>query len=118
MQAPVESNGWRIEDAEFVVVRDGLKPLIGRDLFENLAVSITQSLCSVESSMVNNITPQCPFKTHIANQFPQLFSRIGRSKFHIVKSKFSLNIKRLEVYSLIYGNELITKLKNFLKKNT
>ena len=29
MQAPIESNGWRIEDAELVVVKDGLKPLIG-----------------------------------------------------------------------------------------
>ena len=32
MQAPIESKGWRIEDAEFVVVKDGLKSLIGRDL--------------------------------------------------------------------------------------
>ena len=36
MQTPVESNGWRIEDAELVVVRDVLKPLIGRDLLEAL----------------------------------------------------------------------------------
>ena len=28
IQAPIASKGWRIEDAEFVVVRDGLKPLI------------------------------------------------------------------------------------------
>ena len=38
--------------------------------------------------MVNNITTQCSFKTHIANQFTQFISRIGRSKIHIVKSKF------------------------------
>ena len=91
MQALIESNGWRIEDAEFVVVRDGLKPLIGIDLFEVRGTSITQTVCSDEGSMVNTITPQCPFKTSIANQFPQLISRIGRSKVHIVISKFHKN---------------------------
>ena len=68
--------------------RNGLKPLIGRDLFEVLGISITQTLCSNEGKMVNTITTQCPFTTRIANQFPQLISRIGRSKSHIVKSKF------------------------------
>ena len=77
MQAPIENDGWRIDDAEFVVVKDGLKPLIGRDLFEVLGNLITLTLCSNEGSMVNTITTQCPFKTRIAKQFPQLISRIG-----------------------------------------
>ena len=93
MQAPIESNGWRIEVAEFVVVKDGLKPLICRDLFEVRGISITQTLCSNEGSMVNTITTQCPFRTRIANQFPQLISRIGGSKIHIVKSKFHKNFQ-------------------------
>ena len=29
MQTPVERIGWRTEDAEFVVVKEGLKPFIG-----------------------------------------------------------------------------------------
>ena len=41
IQAPIASKGWRIEDAEFVVVRDGLEPLIGRDLFDALGFSVT-----------------------------------------------------------------------------
>ena len=92
MQAPIESNGWRIEDAEFVLVKDGLKRLICRNLFEVLGISITQTLCSNDGSMVNTITTQCPFKTCIANQVPQLISRIGRSKIHIVNSKFHKNV--------------------------
>ena len=48
---------------------------------------------SDEGSVVNAITPQCPFKTRIAKQFPQLISRIGRSKIHIVKSKFHKNFQ-------------------------
>ena len=93
MQTPVESNGWRFEDAEFVVVRDGLKPLIGRDLFEVLGISINRTFSSDEGSMVNTITSQCPFKTRIANQFPQLISRNGRSKVHVVKPKFPKNFQ-------------------------
>ena len=42
IQAPIASNGWRIEDADFVVVRDGLNPLIGRDLFDALGISVTK----------------------------------------------------------------------------
>ena len=122
IQAPIASNGWRIEDAEFVVVRDGLKPLIGRDLFDALGISVTQTPNSNEGSMVNAITPQCPFKTRIAKQFPQLISRIWRSKIHIVKSKFHKNFQpkhqKVEEYPLIYKNESIVKIKNFLKKDT
>ena len=70
MQAPIESNGWRFEDAVFVVVRDGLKQLIGRNLFEVIGISITQTLCSDEDSMVNTVTTQCPFKnTHSKSVF-------------------------------------------------
>ena len=90
IQAPIASNGWRLEEAEFVVVRDGLKPLVGRDLFDALETSVTQTP-KYEGSMVNTITSQCPFKTRIAKQFPQLITRIGCSKIHIVKSKFHRN---------------------------
>ena len=87
IQAPIASNGWRLEEAEFVVVRDGLKPLVGRDLFDALGISVNQTP-KPEGSMVNTITSQCPFKTRIAQQFPQLITRTGRSKIHIKKSKF------------------------------
>ena len=92
IQAPIESNGWRLEEAEFVVVRHGLKPLVGRDLFDALGISVTQ-IPKNEDSMVNTITTQCPLKTRIAKQFPQLITRIGRSKIHIVKSKFHQNFR-------------------------
>ena len=93
IQAPIASNWWRIEDAEFVGVKDGLKPLLGRDLFEALGISVTQTPYSYEGSMVNNVTIQSPFKTRIANQFPQLITRIGRSKIRIVNSKFHKNFQ-------------------------
>ena len=68
LQAPIASNGWGLEEAEFVVVRDGLKPLVGEDLFDALGISVTQ-IPKKEGSMVNTITSQCPFKTRIAKQY-------------------------------------------------
>ena len=93
MQTPVESNGWSIEDADFVVVSDGQKPFIGRHLFEALGISFTQTLDSVDGSMINNITTQGPFNSRKVKQFPQLVSRIGRSKVHIVNSRFHKHIQ-------------------------
>ena len=122
MQAPIESNGWRIGDSEFVFVKDGFKPLIGRDLFEVLAISITPTLCSNEGSMVNTITTQCPFKTLIANQFPQLILRIGRSKIHIVKSKilkkFQTKHEKGRRVPINLRDRVNSETKNVLKKDT
>ena len=47
MQTPVETNGWRTEDAEFVIVRDDLKPITGRDLFNAIGISFTQTQLKV-----------------------------------------------------------------------
>ena len=91
IQAPIANNGWRIGDAEFVVVKDGLKTLLGRDFFEALGISVTQTSYSYEGSMVNTVTIQCPFKTRIANHFPQFITRTGRSKIHTVESNFHKN---------------------------
>ena len=88
MPTAVGSNALRNEDAEIVVVGDDLKPLIGRELFNALSISLTQILDPVEGSVINNITTQLPFKAGNANHFPQLISRIGRSTIHIKKSKF------------------------------
>ena len=83
MQTLVESKRWRIEDAEVYVVIDGLKLLIGRDLFDALGISVIQNLNSIEGIMISNITIQCPVKSRAAYQFPNLISRIGISKVQI-----------------------------------
>ena len=112
IQAPVEVNGWRIEDAEFVVVRDGLKCLIGGNEIDALSISFLRTLNSIECHMLNNISTERPFKTRIANQFQQLISRIVRSKVHIVKSKFHKNFQpKHQKDSSVFIN-LKDKLKN------
>ena len=72
--------------------------------------------------MVNAITPQCPFKTCIAKQFPQLISRFGRSKIHFAKSNihknFQLKHQKNRRVPINLQEKSIVKLKNFLKKDT
>ena len=74
--------------------------------------------------MVKTITIYCPFKVLNAKQFSNLTSRIGRSKVHLVKSKFlsltalfNLNIKKEEVYILICRAESAPKLINYIKRD-
>ena len=86
IQAPITSKGWPCDSATFTVVADGLKSLIGRDLFAQLGLAVTQSTF-LKGNRVNNIaSPE--FKEQIAKTFPGLVSRIGRSKSHVAKSKF------------------------------
>ena len=71
--------------------------------------------------MVNTITSQCPFKTRIAKQFHQLITRIGRSKIHIVKSKFHRNFQpnnqKGRRVPINLQERVNIEIKNFLKKD-
>ena len=54
IQAPITSKGWACDSATFTVVADGLKSLIGRDLFDQLELAVTQSTF-LKGNRVNNI---------------------------------------------------------------
>ena len=41
--APVESNSWRTKNAHFVILENGLEPLIGKNLFETIGIFIKQN---------------------------------------------------------------------------
>ena len=86
IHSPITSKGWTCDTATFTVVADRLKSLIGRDLFDQLGLAVTQST-SQKGNRVNNI-PSPEFKEQIAKTFPELISRIGRSKNHVAKYKF------------------------------
>ena len=114
IQAPITSKGWACDSATFTVVAVGLKSLIGRDLFDQLGLAVTQSTF-LKGDRVNNIaSPE--FKEQIANTFPGLVSCIGRSKSHIAKSKFhkifDLDIKKVDVSLLIFKTKSILNLRN------
>ena len=62
---------------------DGHRPIIGRDLFPQLKLSLTKM------KQVSNVDKnQCLIKKQIAFDFPGLISRIGKSLKHTVKSTF------------------------------
>ena len=86
IQAPITSKGWASDSATFTVVADGLKSLIGPDLFDQLGLAVTQSTFLKGNRVKNIASPE--FKEQIANTFPGVVSHIGRSKSHVVKSKF------------------------------
>ena len=87
IQIAVAYNCWQIEDAEFVVVRDGLKTFIGRNFCDGPGISLSKTLNHNDESTINNITTQCTFKIRIATQFPNLiyhglYVLIVKSKCH------------------------------------
>ena len=84
IQTPITSNGWTLKSATFTVVADGHRSLIGRDLFDHLGLALTQT-SSVQGKRVNTISSLSEFKEHIATNFPNLISGMGRSKNHVVE---------------------------------
>ena len=88
IKSPITSKSWTCDSATFTVVADGQKSLIGRDFFDRPGLAVTQS----KSQKVNDINISAPqFKEQIAKTFPELISRIGRSKNQVEKSKFRKN---------------------------
>ena len=84
---PISSNAWNSHSAAFTVVDDGLKPLMGRDLFNQLGIAVTQ--CSFSpGNQVNAILPSFELKGLFAKRFPNLISHVGKSKTHVVKLNF------------------------------
>ena len=116
IQAPITSNGWTFDSATFTVVADGLKSLIGRDLFDQLGLAVTQST-SLKGNLVNNISSSSEFREQIAKTFPELISRIGRSKNHVAKFKFHKNFQprhqKADVFQSVCQIKSITNLGNY-----
>ena len=86
LQTSIKSNKWYANPIEIQVVTDGHRPLLGRDLFPALGLSIQQAN---NQTTINQVEQEyCPIKNQFATDFPDLISRIGESKVHIVRSKF------------------------------
>ena len=91
LKTPVRCNDWKIQKSKITVVADGFRPILGRDLFDQLCITISQKPCpNIE---INNIETPCEIKKSLANEFPDLISRIGKSKYHTVNSKFHRNYR-------------------------
>ena len=89
LQTSIRSNNWYTNPIEIQVVTDGHRSLLGRDLFPALVLSIQQSNSPKTVNQVEH--DQCPIKKQTATDFPDLISRIGKSKLNTVRSKFHKN---------------------------
>ena len=77
--------------AKITVVADGLRPILGRDLFDQLGTIISQKRDPNKEN--NNIKITCAIKRSLAKEIPELISRIGKSKHRTVNSKFRRNYR-------------------------
>ena len=85
LKTPVLCYDWKIQKANITVVADGFQPILGRALFDQLGVTISQNPCpNIE---VNTVETPCVIKQSLAKEFPELISRIRKSKHHSVNSK-------------------------------
>ena len=73
------------------MVADGFRLIIGRDLFDQLEIIISQKL--FPKNEVKAVDVPCAVKHSVAKEFQQLLSRIGKSKNHTVNSKFHRNYR-------------------------
>ena len=83
IKTSVKCKDWVATGVNVTVVEDGHRPIIGRDLFPQLGLSLTQT-----KQVANADQNQCLIKKQIAFDFPCLISRIGKSLKHSVKSMF------------------------------
>ena len=91
LKTSVRCNKWKIQIAKITVVADGFRPILGRDLFDQLGITISQKPCpNIE---INNVENPCAKKKSLAKEFPELVSRNGKSKHHTVNSKFQRNYR-------------------------
>ena len=110
----IQSNNWYANPIEIQVVTDGHRPLLGRNLFSVLGLSIQQS---DNQTTINQVEQEyCPIKTQIATDFPDLISRIAKSKIHIVRSKFLKNYTPLHQKGRRVPINLLDKVSDELKK--
>ena len=76
---------------KITVVADGFRPIIGRDVFDQLEITISQKPCpNIE---IKNIETPCAIKKLQAKEFSELISRKGKSNHHTVNSKFHRNYR-------------------------
>ena len=96
--APIESGGWTINTAPFVVVDDKRANILGRNLLPQLGIHLQQEKPTGKS--INYITDPEQSDTAITNwvktTYPALCTRIGRSKNHEVHTKFLHDFKALQ----------------------
>ena len=89
LKTPVRCKYWKTHKTNVTVVADGFRSIFGHSLFDQLEITIAQMSClNIE---VNTVETICVIKQSLAKEFQEIISRIGKSKYHTVNSKFHRN---------------------------
>ena len=95
---PIESGGWTINTAPFIVVDDKRANIWGRNLLPQLGIHLHQEKPTGKSiNYIVDTDQSDPVMTNwVKSTYPGLCTRIGRSKNHIVHTKFLNDFKALQ----------------------
>ena len=91
MTTPFSCEYWGFEKAKITVVAVDFRTILGRDLFDQLGVTNSQKPCS--KTEANTVETPCVIKHPLAKEFPELISRIGKSKHRTINSTFDRNYR-------------------------
>ena len=97
--APIESGGWTIQTASFIVVDDRRANIMGRNLLPQIGIELHQErkLIGKSELHVNNIdSSDTQIAAWVRTTYPGLCTRIGRSKNHMVHTQFLKEFKALQ----------------------
>ena len=114
LQRSIQSNNRNANPIEIQVVTDDHRSPLGRDLFPALEISIQQSNNQKTVSQVDQ--EYCPIKKEITTDFPDLITRIGKSKVLMVRSKFHRNYTPSHHSGRRVPVNLLDKVSDELKK--
>ena len=111
LQLNLQSGSWKAQNSQVLVLGPKTNNLMRRDIFQKLVISLQQ--CSKQSP-VNHINSLSSIETEkiikrILKKYPQLSTRLQKSKIHITKSIFQRthipNQKKTEEYLPTYSKK-------------
>ena len=86
----IESGGWKIQSAPFIIVDDQRANIIGRIMLPQIGVKLIQEKHKQNVLNVREQEESDPeIKQWVKKYFQQLCIRIGKSKNHMMKTQFS-----------------------------
>ena len=99
LTAPIESGGWTIQTASFIVVDDRRANILGRNLLPLIGIQLHQEKKPAGKSVlqVNSVeNSDTQIATWVRTTYPGLCTRTGRSKNHMVHTQFLSEFKALQ----------------------
>ena len=93
----IESGGWKIQSAPFIIVDDQEANIIGRKLLPKIGVRLIQKTNKQTVLNIREKEESDPdIKQWVEDNFQQLCIRIGKSKNHMMKTQFSKDFMKIQ----------------------